>query len=175
MIKLVNFYTFLLLLLSNVLMAQVVYTDPYFPKADQPVTVYFDATKGTAGLKDCNCDIYLHTGVITNLSNNSWKYVTTTWGQANNLWKMTPVPGQPNLYSYRIAPSIRAYYGVPANEVIQSLAFVFRNGNGSREGKETGGADIFYPVYPSNLPFTALLLSPSNTALVREIGETIPV
>lgn len=175
MIKLVNLITLFLLLLSNVLLAQVVYTDPYFPKADQPVTVYFDATKGTAGLKDCNCDVYVHTGVVTNLSNNSWTYVKTTWGVTNAAWKMTPVPGQPNLYSYSITPTIRSYYGVPANEEIQKLAFVFRNGNGSKEGKETGGLDIFYPVYPANLPFTALLLSPSSNTLVKEIGETIPI
>lgn len=175
MIKLMNFSFFIFLLLSNTLLAQVIYTDPYFPKAEQPVTIYFDATKGTAGLKDCNCDVYLHTGVITNLSNNSWKYVITTWGQTNNAWKMTPVSGQPNLYSFTITPSIRAYYGVPTNEEIQKLAFVFRNGNGSKEGKETGGLDIFYPVYASNLPFTTLLLSPTSNTLVKKMGETIPI
>lgn len=175
MIKLGAFITFLLLMLCNIAHTQVVYTDPYFPKAGQPVTIYFDATKGTAGLKDCNCDIYLHTGVVTNTSNGSWKYVKTTWGVVNAAWKLNPVPGQPNLYSFTITPSIRSYYGVPANEEIQKLAMVFRNGNGSREGKETGGVDIFYPVYPVNQPFTALLLSPTGNALVKELGETIPI
>lgn len=175
MIKLVDLTILFILFVGHGLMAQVVYTDPYFPKADQSVTVYFDATKGTAGLKDCNCDVYLHTGVITNKSNNGWVYVKTTWGVANAAWKMNPVPGQPNLYSYTIAPTIRSYYGVPVGEEIQQLAFVFRNNNGSKEGKETGGQDIFYPVYASNLPFTALLLSPTTNTLVRNIGETIPI
>jgi 1,4-alpha-glucan branching enzyme len=172
--QLVNF-TLSFLLLSNLLPAQVVYTEPFFPKADQPVTVFFDASKGTAGLKDCACDVYLHTGVVTNQSNGGWKYVKTTWGQANPAWRMTPVSGKPNLYSYLISPSVRSYYGVPGGETIEKLAFVFRNATGSREGKETGGADIFYPVYPANQPFTALLLSPTSSSLVRAIGETIAI
>ncbi len=174
MIKLINFHLFLFLLLSQALVAQVVYTDPYFPKAEQPVTIYFDATKGTSGLKDCNCDVYVHTGVLTDQA-SGWRYVKTTWGQANAAWKMTPVPGKPNLYSYTITPSIRSYYGVPANEQITSMAFVFRDATGAREGKETGGVDIFYPVYASNLPFTTLLLSPTSSTLVKNMGETIPI
>lgn len=175
MLKLVNFTFFIIICCCNSIVAQVVYTEPYFPKADQPVTIYFDATKGTAGLKDCACDVYVHTGVVTNTSNGGWKYVKTTWGVTNPAWKMTPVPGKPNLYSYTITPSIRSYYGVPAGEEILKLALVFRNGTGSKEGKETGGVDIFYPVYPANQPFSTLLLSPSSTTLIKEIGETINI
>ncbi|MDX1666664.1 MAG: hypothetical protein R3350_05530, partial [Saprospiraceae bacterium] len=43
------------------LFAQVVWTEPALPSQDQAVTVFFDAAEGTAGLKDCACDVYVHT------------------------------------------------------------------------------------------------------------------
>ncbi len=154
-----------------------VYTDPYFPRENQPVTIYFDATQGTGGLANCNCNIYLHTGLITNQSTSpsDWKHVVTTWGVANPAWQMTPVPGQPNLYRFNITTSIRQFYNVPANINILKMAFVFRNANGSLEGKAAGGADIFYDVYPTNLPFTALLLQPTQRSIIANAGANIPV
>ncbi len=176
--KLFQRFTLLMLLFVGIsLQAQVVYTEPYFPKLNQPVTVYFDATQGSGGLKDCNCDVYLHTGVITNASTSQsdWKNVVTTWGQTNPAWRMTKVPGEANLYRYTIAPTIKSYYNVANGVDVQSMAFVFRNGNGSREGKDVGNTDIYYPIYPDNLPFTGLLISPNASTLVKEIGETIPI
>ena len=157
--------------------AQVVTTDPAFPTTDAAVTIYFDATQGTGGLEDCNCDVYLHTGVITSNSSSpsDWKYVSTEWGVANAAWKLDPVPGEDNLYSYEITPSIIDYYGVPMGEVIEQMAFVFRNANGSLEGKDVGGADIFVDVFDGDIPFVANLLSPSNTALVADINDIIPI
>jgi glycosidase len=168
----------LLFVLAGLPLAQSqVYTDPYFPRADQPVTIYFDATQGTGGLANCNCNIYLHSGLITaqSTSPNDWKFVFTTWGVANPAWQMTPVPGQPNLYRFTIPSSIRAFYNVPASETILKMAFVFRNANGSLEGKGPGGSDIFYDVYPASLPFTGILLTPTNRTLVTEAGSAIPI
>ena len=50
--------------LTITLNAQLVTTTPAAPTDDAPVTITFDATQGTGGLADCNCDVYLHTGVI---------------------------------------------------------------------------------------------------------------
>ncbi len=168
---------FFIILFHASLSAQVLYTEPFFPRIDQPVTIFFDATQGSGGLKDCNCDVYVHTGVITNASTgpSDWKNVVTTWGQANPAWRMTRVPGEANLYSYTIGPSIRSYYNVGATTQVQRMAFVFRNANGSREGKDVGNSDIYYDVFPNNLPFTALLLNPTANTLVRDIGETINI
>ena len=170
-------HAILLLFLAPLLAGAQVYTDPYFPRDNQPVTIYFDATQGNGGLANCACNVYLHTGVITNLSTapNDWKYVFTTWGVANPAWQMTPVPGQPNLYRFNITTSIRQLYNVPANETILKLAFVFRNANGTLEGKGPGNSDIFYDVYPTNLPFTGLLLEPAQRAIIADPGTNIPV
>lgn len=157
--------------------AQVVSTDPVFPTENDAVTIFFDATQGTAGLKDCNCTVYIHTGVITSESTapSDWKHVAMQWGVENPDWALTKVEGEDNLYSFEITPSIREYYNLTTNEVVEKLAMVFRNGDGSLEGKDIGGADIFYTVYEENLAFTSSLQSPSQTSLIKEIGETIEI
>ncbi len=130
------------------LSAQLITTNPAAPTDDQAVTITFDATQGTAGLANCSCDVYLHTGVITNNSSSpsDWKFVQTEWGVANADWKLSPVTGEANKYTYTFSPDIRAYYGVPDATDIQQIALVFRNADGSREGKATGGADIYVEV-----------------------------
>lgn len=164
--------------LPSILFSQIIWTEPAFPTDQELVTVFFDATKGTAGLANCNCDVFVHTGVITSESNSNsdWKYVFTAWGQANPDWKMTPVSGQPNVYSWDITPTIRQRYNVTdPTEIIEKLAFVFRNANGSLEGKDVGGADIFYDVQQDSGVFTAGFVSPSTTSVFTSIGEMIQV
>ncbi len=175
-----RFFTllFLLLCFAKTAQAQVIWAEPVFPTEGQPVTIYFDATQGSGGLANCNCDVYLHTGVITSTSTgpSDWQYVVTTWGQGNPAWKMNPVSGQPNVYSYDITPTIRDYYGVTnANETIEQMAFVFRNITGSLEGKDVGGSDIYYNVYPDNSVFSMTLITPSQQAIFASLGQVIPV
>ena len=174
-----TFTTLLLLVLlsSSFLKGQVVYTEPAFPTVDDEVTIFFDATQGTGGLAGCDCTVYIHTGVITNESSSptDWKHVAMTWGVANPDWELTAVDGVSDLYTFTISPSIREYYNISDNEEVLELAFVFRNADGSLEGKAEGGVDIYYPVYPEDLPFTTLLLGPEGNSLVRNIGETINI
>ncbi|MFZ4542585.1 MAG: alpha-amylase family glycosyl hydrolase [Saprospiraceae bacterium] len=153
--------------------AQLVFTEPVFPSENDKVTVYFDATKGNAGLKDCNCDVYLHTGVITDKGPNQWKYVKMTWGVADPAWKLEKVSD--NLYKYELGPTVRDYYGVPAGEKAVKLAFVFRNGNGSAEGKDFGGKDIFYDLTDPGT-FVARLISPqAGTSVLKNEGDVLQV
>jgi len=171
---------FLLLILiatTAILNAQVVYSDPAFPTAEDEVTLFFDASEGNGGLENCNCDVYLHSGVITNLSNapSDWRYVFTTWGQANANWQMTPVPGQDNLYSFTFSPSIRAFYDVPGAETIEQIAVVFRDATGNQTGRNDDGGDIFLDLYDSGAGFAYALQSPTDNALVVESGEAITV
>lgn len=156
--------------------AQLIWTDPAFPKVDDEVTVFFDAKEGTGGLENCNCDIYVHTGLITSQSTNpgDWKHVQTDWGVANPNWKMTPVSGQDDVFSWTVSPSIKSYYGVPNGVEVEQLAFVFRNADGSKEGKADGGADIFAPVFPDDAGFSASFISPQSS-VIGNLGETISV
>lgn len=146
-----------------------VQVSPPFPTTEDSVTVTFDATQGTGGLRGVS-PVYAHTGVITNRSTSSsdWKFVVAPWGTDNPKVRMTPLGN--NLHS--LSFNIRSYYGVPAADTVRQLAFVFRNANGSQEGKGAGGTDIFYPVYPAGT-FIARILSPSSGTSFYQAGDTL--
>ncbi|MEM1217674.1 MAG: alpha-amylase family glycosyl hydrolase [Bacteroidota bacterium] len=171
----------LLLLLGAIyainLSAQLIATDPVFPRASEEVTVFFNAKEGDSGLENCNCDIYGHFGIITQESTNpsDWQNVPTTWGEPNADWLMTPVPGQDQVYSFTFTPSINDYFTVEMNQEVLELAFVFRNSDGTQTGKADGGQDIFYPVYPEDLPLTAIFVNPSQSETILELGESITI
>ena len=139
---------------------QVVTTSPQYPTENDSIIVYFDAKKGDAGLEGFTGDVYAHTGVITNLSKDShdWKYVMTPWCINYPDIKLTRdstdhyhlVIGNPRVY-YANNHSPDWSNSIPSNEHIQQLAFVFRNADGSKTGRDVGGADIFTPVYKQGL------------------------
>jgi len=165
-----------LVFLSFGLSAQLITSSPAAPTDDQAVSITFDATQGTAGLADCNCDVYLHTGVITNNSTNDgdWQYVQTVWGQANDAWKLSPVAGEPNKFTYTFDPTVRDYFSVPAGETIEKIAFVFRNADGTVEGKATGGADIFVDVSAGGGALSLNLVGDPGTE-TWPLGKPLPV
>ena len=147
-------------------------TEPAFLKANKSVKVIFDASQGTAGLKDYTGDIYAHTGVITNKSASSsdWKYVIADWNTNISKAKMTKISA--NIYELEITPEITAFYGVPSGEKIEQLAFVFRNSDGSKEGKATGGKDIFVDIHEEGL--VVEITEPSKNAILPK-NHTITI
>ncbi len=162
-----------IILIAVSIQAQIVTTSPAFPTETDSVTITFDASKGAGGLNNCNCDVYLHTGVITSLStgNSDWKHVFTTWGVANPAWKLTALGN--NLFTYKFAPSLRSAYSVIGSETIQKIALVFRNGDGTKEGKDNGNTDIFVNVYPAN-SFNVSFTSPSKGA-IKNVNDTVVI
>jgi len=150
--------------------AQIITTDPDLPTAGQAVTIYYDATQGTAGLEDYTGDVYAHTGVLTNLSSNNsdWRYVKTDWGENTAETKMTRESD--NLYSLEIGPSVREYYGVGTSETISQMAFVFRSSDSSLEGKGTGGSDIFVEVFKDE--YAISIITPEHS-VVADANESI--
>jgi hypothetical protein len=123
-------------------------------------------------------DVYAHTGVITqnSTSGSDWKYVKTNWGQNTPATRLVRI--STNLYKLTISPNIRAYYGVPANEKILQMAFVFRsdlpvNNGGYFEGKTAAGGDIYVDVYESGLQIK--LNKPSGGHAILNPGDTLDV
>ncbi|NGP87037.1 alpha-amylase family glycosyl hydrolase [Fodinibius halophilus] len=169
--RLLSTLLFFLFSLST-LQGQVVTTNPEFPTADQAVTVYFDATKGNGGLESHTGDVYAHTGLITDESTDGsdWKY-DPSWGDNSAKYKLERV--ETNLYKLEITPSIREYYGAGESEVIKKMAFVFRNSDGSKEGKETGGEDIYAEVYENSFNVTFLQPSDAPTFIANDSSLTI--
>ncbi|MDX1670823.1 MAG: alpha-amylase family glycosyl hydrolase, partial [Balneolaceae bacterium] len=169
-----TYFTVLLCAVTQTMNAQIVTTDPEFPVAGEAVTIFFDATQGTGGLKDHQGDVYAHTGVITEFSSDGsdWRYVVADWGE--NIPKIKMERLETNLYKLEITPSIREYYGVPSGEEITHMAFVFRNSDGSKEGKAEGGQDIFVEVFEStfNVKFTDPATDPAFAERSTQVTVT---
>ena len=174
-----NVFLFCFLFFIQSVSAQVT-TDPAFPAESASVTIIYDASQGTAGLKDFTGDVYAHTGVITDKSTqpSDWKYVKAAWATLDPAVKMTRDAANPNLYRLTIA-NPRTYYGVPAGEKMQKLAFVFRNGDGSKEGKGAGATDMFITLTAPNslqVSFTqptdsVLVLAPNTTLNLQTVAS----
>ena len=162
-----------IVLFPSVINGQVVSSDPSLPTEMDEVTIFFNASLGNQGLKDYTGDVYAHTGVITNLSSSGsdWKYVIAGWTENTPKAKMTRV--SKNLYSLNISTNIRSFYGVPAGEEIQKMAFVFRNEDGTKEGKTTENGDFFINVYELKLNIN--IISPEERSLVVELNDTIDI
>ncbi len=152
--------------------SQVVTTDPEFPLESDSVTIYFHADEGNQGLMDYDGDIYAHTGVITNESTgpSNWKYVIAEWSENTDKAQLTKVSD--NLYKLKISPSINEFYGVEEEDTVLQMAFVFRNSDGSKTGREADAGDIYADVYQAGLNLS--ITSPSNDYIIQS-GEQIRI
>lgn len=140
---------------------QVIECSPEFPTVnDNNVKITFHADKGTAGLKGFTGDVYAHTAVILKgASNSDWTNVKADWNKNLPECKLTRVSN--NTYTLEIG-NIKEYYKLSdaQAEKVDKLAFVFRSADGSKEGKETGGQNIFYQIYEAG-KLNISIVSPS--------------
>ena len=153
--------------------AQVVWTDPPFPSADDQVTLYYDASQGNGELTGV-IPVYIHTGLITSGSSTptDWQYVNMPWASTDPEWVMDYVGI--NLWSYDFGGQTLAdFYGLPANETAEQLAMVFRNGSGTAVGRDTDGGDLFLPL--SDGSFSAVFLQPQSNNSLAVLGQTVPL
>ncbi|MDR1951010.1 MAG: Por secretion system protein, partial [Bacteroidales bacterium] len=165
-----KFFLLFALFLSGEISAQTVTTRPVVPVQNKPATLVFHADRGTAGLKGYTGTVYIHIGVITNLSNNDtdWKYVHGNWGTNPANRQMTHISG--DIWEFEITPNVRAFFGVADGENIERLAMVFysgeKPGGNWLEGKDVGGQDIFVDV--SDADFNVKMLQPTNNTMFVE-------
>ncbi len=151
--------------------AQIVWTDPPFPTVEDEITIYYDATQGSGELEGVE-PVFMHTGVVTAAGGaGNWQYVQGNWGTFDGNTIMTSEGD--NIHSKTI--NIIDYYGVPAEDEVVELAFVFRNQDGSLEGKTVDYQDIFLPIYTSTTELIIAFESPSEDFLIVEEGEEIPI
>ena len=160
--------------------AQLLSWTPQFPADNATITITMDAAKGNQGLLGYGGTVYMHLGVITNLSASSsdWKYVPTTWGTTtapvatflgNNKWSFTIV-------------NPRAYFNVPVGETILKVALLFRDAAGSKVQKNTDNSDMYVPIYAAGgnrIQFTQPFIVPTynmpNEAVTASVGQLVPV
>lgn len=148
--------TFLLVLgiaMSVLVSAQLIVTNPSILTSDYTgvIEIIFDASLGNAGLKDyTGTDVYAHTGVITSAStsDSDWKHAPA-WKDNSSKYLLSKLGN--NKWKLLITPNMAGYYSLTTGELVRKLAFVFRNGTATREGKDTNGKDIFVPVLQAGL------------------------
>lgn len=168
-----------LLVFSLSAFGQIVVLDPANPQASDSVTIIYDATQGTGGLVGAS-SVYMHSGVVTSgQTGTAWTNVIGNWGQDDGVGRMTRVQGETNKWQITLSPSIREYYRVPENTTIFRLAMVFRNANGSVEGKGTPGTfpggfvaqnqDIYLDINPG--VFVRISSPTASPVFVEENGQ----
>jgi len=149
---------------------QIIQISPAFPTVNDVVTIHYNASQGNGGLNGVT-PVYTHTGIVTQSGlPNSWSYVQGNWGQADTNVLMTDLGNN----IHEIVIDVDQYYGFPNGTNVAKLAFVFRNFDGSLEGKTATMGDILYPIYPINGGFQAAIFKPYSDLLVN-INDTISI
>ena len=146
--KRLSLIAMLILALAGIARAQVSSTPSPLQEDSKDVWIYFYADQGSRGLLDqpASQPVYAHTGACTN--KGDWRYAPN-WLDNSEKYQLQYV--SPNVWKLYIG-DIRQYYGITdPTETVSRLAFVFRNANGSREGKTASGGDIFLDVMESGL------------------------
>lgn len=134
-------------------------------------------------------DIYVHVGVITNLSanNSDWKYVTTPPNSFNlpvaalqtTYFANSPSPTD-DMWRFTINGGLRTYFGItdPAEHILK-IAILFRNGNGSKVQRNADGSDMYIPINDGTLdvrfttPFFQPLYNPLPEPITAAVGGSI--
>ncbi|MEP6927014.1 MAG: hypothetical protein ABI834_05225, partial [Ginsengibacter sp.] len=155
------------------------WTPNFIQETSTPVVITVDAAKGNRGLLNygLTSDVYIHTGVITNLSinNSDWKYVkfNQNFNQPNPALQATYAGS--NKWQFTITGGIRAYYGVPAGETILKIALLFRNGDGTLVQRNIDASDMYIPVYNTSLAvrFSNPLIQPTAVRIPEPITKNI--
>ena len=147
-------------------------TIPFFSTKNDSIVVEFDASKGNRALAAWTGDVYAHTGVITALSTSltDWRYVKAQWTTNLAACKLTRIG--PTLYRLAIGRP-HEFYALPPNELIKSLAFVFRTPDGSVVGRSEDGSDIYATIYSSGTYVRAV--TPTTTQRVVDSGAVVNI
>ena len=139
--------------------AQIVTTSPVILQensSDVSLTYHPDSPLGNHAFASApaSTQVYAHIGVITNLS-DSWTHVVTPWPEKDgsnadsaNTPKNHLSRNADGTYSLAIG-DIRSYFGITdPDEHVRRIALVFRNEDGSIQGKTASDGDIFVDVHP---------------------------
>jgi 1,4-alpha-glucan branching enzyme len=164
--------------------SQLLAWSPNFPIENDTATnvvITVDAAKGNQGLLNYTpaTDVYVHTGVITNLSasQTDWRYVkfNQNFNQSNPALQAAYIGN--NKWQFTISGGLRNYYGISnASEHILKIAILFRNGNGTAVQRNANGNDMYVPVYDSSLVavrFTNPLFQPLYNRVPEPISKKV--
>jgi 1,4-alpha-glucan branching enzyme len=170
--------------------SQLLTWTPNFPvESTTPFEITLnDASKGNGALffYTPTTDVYVHTGVITNLSTSSsdWRYVQPGSFNATVPALNAPYVSStfPSKWKFTINGGIRAYYGITNPlETIQKIAILFRNGNGTKVQRNADGSDMYIPISDGSLkvkfttPSFQPTYIPTPETITKVVGDNIAV
>ncbi|MBY0478182.1 MAG: T9SS type A sorting domain-containing protein [Chitinophagaceae bacterium] len=170
-------------LLSLILLCSLAFTNaqlltftPDFPLDNSNLVITMDAEKGNKGLLGFAGPVYVHVGVITNLSSgpSDWKYVPFAWATSNPAAQA--VSAGTNKWTYTIN-NIRTFFNVPPGETILRVNILFRNAAGTLVQRNIDGSDMYLPVYAAGafaVRFTLPPLQPTYNMMPEPINVSVP-
>lgn len=139
--------------------AQIVTTTPIVLQESSSgvlLTYHADSPLGNGQLANLpeSTQLYAHIGVILSGS-SEWSHVVAPWpaaggtnADAANTSKNHLTRISDNTYTLNIG-DIRNYFGITnPSQHVERIAVVFRNADGSLQGKTAGGGDIFVNIHP---------------------------
>lgn len=129
---------------AQIALTQIVWTDPAFPSQDENMTFFYNASLGNGEVASV-VPMYIHTGVITNVSTgpSDWQHVVGVWGTPDSDVLMTNEGDGIHSFDFN-GQTLADFYSLDTDEVIEKIACVFRNAAGTLVGREYDGNDIFY-------------------------------
>jgi len=158
------FLLFLIFCLTSAY-AQVT-TIPGFPRAVDNIKIIYDAKQGTSGLQGVD-QVFIHIGAVTEgPDSRSWSVVPTQWGIDDPIARMIKVEGEDDIWEFELVPE--DFFDIPPGQIIYRLGIVFRNADGSREGKDDRNQDFFVNLAQG---FQVAFQRPTSSTLL-EIGES---
>ncbi|MDE6346353.1 MAG: hypothetical protein K2L55_06765 [Muribaculaceae bacterium] len=150
-----------LIMLSALSVKAAMFTPSPMPlqESSKNVVLTFNAAEsGVAGLQGLSTDLYVHIGVNTNLSPDSWTY-TSKWGDNAEKYKLKRTAA--NTFQLTLG-DLRTYFGVTnAAEHITKICIIARNAAGNVQT-----SDQFIEVYPEGL-YVSLTTSPASTTITK--------
>ncbi|MEJ7682559.1 MAG: alpha-amylase family glycosyl hydrolase [Segetibacter sp.] len=180
----ITFTLFFLLCLLSAKSQLLTWSPDFIQESSDPIEIIVDATKGNQGLKDyaATSDVYVHIGVITNLSADSsdWKHAPFAWDTTNPAAHCTYLDN--NKWKYTITGGLRAFFGMTdASEKILKVAILFRNGAGTQKQANADASDMYVPVYDAGFyvrldePFKEPKYSPVPEPINKKVGDNIAI
>jgi len=175
---------FAVLMICSSVKAQLLTWSPSFiTETSTGIEITADANKGNQGLLNHTpSDVYVHIGVITNLSTGptNWRYAPFTWGTTNPSAQATSVAF--NKWKFTIGADLRTFFNITnPSETILKIAILFRSGSGAKKLANADQGDMYIPVYAAGLnaridrPYKEPKYSPVPETMNLNAGDPIQI
>jgi 1,4-alpha-glucan branching enzyme len=180
-------FTLALLLAASFAYSQELsWTPDFIQETSNGIVITVNANYGNKGLLNYTptTDVYIHTGVITNLSTSSsdWKHVRSVWATTYTWERATYIGNNQWQFTIDTTGGLRAFYGMTdGTEHIQKIAILFRSGNGNIKQANADGSDMYIPVYGTgeyariDNPFKQPTYVPQAVPIAKNLGDNVPI